>query len=393
MLTAKNKQGDLVQLVHCSDEEMEMHREQQFFCPVCGQEVQLKAGHIRIPHFAHRSLCSFAGSVDNESEEHLALKEMFIDWCESYKISYQVEAYLPDLKQRPDLLIGNIAIEVQCSSLGLGKIMKRTRTYLANGYIPLWICGEHFWHKQEMGENIKAFTLFSKTLGFYFWAANWRQKTLMLYYHLEENLKGQVYYGRKVWPFCSIPLNQLFHNQHELKLHHTRSYDLKTELLNSYRYLAKKLLIKDKKVLSFQECCYKNHQHLLQLHPWFYYEVSQRFVYTHSSFYLLCSLWQFLKEQQGERIQFEVISQFCQQLIIREKLLYTFPAISADCIACWLINQLVESLIVFRILARRAGETFVIKLPDDQFASLNQSNPFKSLDFPQAIITSTPLKI
>jgi hypothetical protein len=45
------------------------------------------------------------------------------------KLSFQVEAYLPTLKQRPDLLIGKIAIEIQCSPLPIKRLVERTETY------------------------------------------------------------------------------------------------------------------------------------------------------------------------------------------------------------------------------------------------------------------------
>lgn len=42
---------------------------------------------------------------ENESEEHLKGKELIANNCDKYGIEYEVEAFLPELNQRPDVLI------------------------------------------------------------------------------------------------------------------------------------------------------------------------------------------------------------------------------------------------------------------------------------------------
>ena len=52
-LTADNQ--ELFLLIDCSiDELTQIRSEQAFVCPMCHQSVILKAGPIKIPHFAHR---------------------------------------------------------------------------------------------------------------------------------------------------------------------------------------------------------------------------------------------------------------------------------------------------------------------------------------------------
>ena len=52
-LTADNQ--ELFSLIDCSiDELTQIRSEQAFVCPMCHQSVILKAGPIKIPHFAHR---------------------------------------------------------------------------------------------------------------------------------------------------------------------------------------------------------------------------------------------------------------------------------------------------------------------------------------------------
>ena len=89
-----------------------------------------EAGPIKIPHFAHRKKNSCWYEAEAETEEHLP--QRFCGKVFTRK-AVQVEAYLPTLKQRPDLLIGKIAIEIQCSPLPK-RLVERTETYQTHGY-------------------------------------------------------------------------------------------------------------------------------------------------------------------------------------------------------------------------------------------------------------------
>ena len=65
---------------------------------------------------------------EGETEEHLSAKELLYEWLTDETI--EIEAYLPDLQQRPDLLVGKTAIEVQCSALSWSRFVQRTEKYL-----------------------------------------------------------------------------------------------------------------------------------------------------------------------------------------------------------------------------------------------------------------------
>ncbi|UTW70954.1 hypothetical protein KHA80_18295 [Anaerobacillus sp. HL2] len=61
------------------------------------------------------------------------------------KVIAQLEPYIKEAKQRPDLLVktsNNIfAIEFQCAKISSQIFLKRTRTYQKHGYILFWILG------------------------------------------------------------------------------------------------------------------------------------------------------------------------------------------------------------------------------------------------------------
>ena len=66
-LTADNQ--ELFSLIDCSiDELTQIRSEQAFVCPMCHQSVILKAGPIKIHHFAHRKKNSCWYEAEAETE-------------------------------------------------------------------------------------------------------------------------------------------------------------------------------------------------------------------------------------------------------------------------------------------------------------------------------------
>lgn len=49
-------------------------QEERLFCKSCASPVMIKAGQIKIPHFAHEKTMKCAFASEGESEEHLAAK-------------------------------------------------------------------------------------------------------------------------------------------------------------------------------------------------------------------------------------------------------------------------------------------------------------------------------
>lgn len=116
---------------------------QPFYCPSCGSELVLKAGSIKIPHFAHKLNAVCYASSEPESEYHLLAKRSLYTWFHSHGFQVELEGYLPEIKQRADLLIksgkNQYAIEFQCSTISEAVFMKRTEAYQSMGITPIWI--------------------------------------------------------------------------------------------------------------------------------------------------------------------------------------------------------------------------------------------------------------
>ncbi|WP_285395506.1 competence protein CoiA family protein [Lysinibacillus sp. fls2-241-R2A-57] len=145
MLSAYNEQQQLFLPYQYSREALQRFRQQmKFYCPQCLQPVQLKIGEYNIPHFAHNANNSCVQLFsEGESKLHLQGKIQLFEWLRKLGHTVKLEPYLPNLSQRPDVLLikeqKQIAIEFQCSSISHEKWQLRTSGYEKNSIQPLWL--------------------------------------------------------------------------------------------------------------------------------------------------------------------------------------------------------------------------------------------------------------
>lgn len=145
MLTAKRNDGTLLTIPEkvSSDLLSIMKGAQPYFCPCCGAELMIKAGSIKIPHFAHKSNSSCAASSESESLYHLLAKRKLYSWLISHGYHADLEAYLPDIQKRADILVFDgekkYAIEFQCSTISELSFIERTKAYQSVNITPVWI--------------------------------------------------------------------------------------------------------------------------------------------------------------------------------------------------------------------------------------------------------------
>lgn len=116
------------------------------YCPGCREDLVFRQGMVNQAHFAHKchSLCQTFS--EGETRAHIEGKLLLFEWFKKEEIKVELEAYLPELNQRPDLLIKYkgrlIAIEYQCSPISKEKIKSRTEGYVRNDIKVIWILGE-----------------------------------------------------------------------------------------------------------------------------------------------------------------------------------------------------------------------------------------------------------
>lgn len=123
-------------------------KNEAFYCPSCKGKVRLKVGQIKRPHFAHNCNQDCHAFSEGETEEHLQGKLQLATFLKIREKNVQLEAYLPELQQRPDILFEKdhrkTVIEFQCSSISIKRVLERTQGYLNANYDVIWILGNDF---------------------------------------------------------------------------------------------------------------------------------------------------------------------------------------------------------------------------------------------------------
>lgn len=185
----------------------------QFFCPQCKEPLLFKIGTVKIPHFAHysRSACDTYFS-EGESEQHLLGKEQLLNFFQSLQMQVELEVFLPEIQQRPDLLIeeGNkrFAIEFQCSPISMNRLIERNAGYKKLNIKPVWIPLTKSAHqkrgicKVSLSEQLQQFTQTSHGQQYIVTYEPFKQQFYYLsnLYHVQRNT-----YLSKV-----IPMSQIF---------------------------------------------------------------------------------------------------------------------------------------------------------------------------------------
>lgn len=160
MFVAQLKSGQKISILHVSRNRLSAFEKlAPFFCPSCKQELILKKGELKIPHFAHKTTCVI--KPEGETEVHLQGKKKLYAWLRNQGVKPQLESYLPEINQRPDLLFQwkdkRVVIEFQCSVIPSQDIYKRTSSYLNHNYYPIWFLYEGLVKKSPFTIQLNSF--------------------------------------------------------------------------------------------------------------------------------------------------------------------------------------------------------------------------------------------
>jgi len=113
-----------------------------FKCPICGNEVILRKGQVRIHHFAHRAKLSCTHGA-GESDQHRRAKEELFEAMKNEPGVEQCELECVLNGVVADVYFewngARIALEVQRSTLSPDELEHRTRQYEQNGIYVLWL--------------------------------------------------------------------------------------------------------------------------------------------------------------------------------------------------------------------------------------------------------------
>lgn len=283
MLMAENNVGEKILAYDCVKQEKE-----SWYCPGCKGEVRLKRGKLIAAHFAHTTLGDCQVFSEGESPEHLAGKQLLFEWLKGS----EMEAYLPGLKQRPDVLLGNMAVELQCSSLCFERFIERTKTYLAHNYYPFWILGKKFHPKKHLSRFQKACCYDHPIRGVSSWLMSEKTKELWLCCQIDWHYQHGNRHEKVIFSYETHTLRQVFQTAVPPKVSkHWQISDFK-------EVLSRKLTQREPGILKIQEKLYLKGNHLSQLPTWCY-ESSRFFFFFEEE--LLYYRWLFIEEPTYER--------------------------------------------------------------------------------------------
>lgn len=105
----------------------------------------MRLGKQKKWHFAHKKEDSCLAFYEAESMYHRHGKELLYRWFKRQNFHVDIEHYLPEIQQRPDIFIERagrkVAIEYQCANLSIEQLYKRTYSYWRAGIQVIWIIG------------------------------------------------------------------------------------------------------------------------------------------------------------------------------------------------------------------------------------------------------------
>ncbi|MGX7420166.1 competence protein CoiA [Carnobacterium gallinarum] len=332
MLVALTKENRYI----FADQELKTDKK-DYFCPGCGKGVFYKKGTTIQSHFAHYTQKDCQTFSEGETREHIAGKRLLFNWFKQQGIPCQLEAYLPDLKQRPDLLIWlsekrPVAIEFQCSPISLKRMKERTKGYQQIGYEVYWVLGASFRSHQRLTNQQRSFLRYHKHLGLQLYYLNVIKKELDCFFQIKESE-----------PFKKISSGLLLfslvkkgHTLSELKSQLAKKnlawISTKAEAIPNYlqryqHYLNQGRFYRTKEVEEIQKYLYQQGKNLLNLPKEVYFPCYKNsFIQTSSIYwhYLIIE-WIVCLDNGGCFIEMDYLG-YLKQLVHEKKItLYSIP--------------------------------------------------------------------
>ncbi|PCF47262.1 competence protein CoiA [Staphylococcus delphini] len=132
MLTAYNAQKQQILATHARKEEV-------YHCPICKEVLILRQGVRKGAHFAHYRHSMGHLHLKGESVQHARCKSTLYEQLCKLDSSTQLEPYIKNITQIPDIIFGTWAIEIQLSSIAIKTMRARTEGLQSEGYHVLWL--------------------------------------------------------------------------------------------------------------------------------------------------------------------------------------------------------------------------------------------------------------
>ncbi|MER2225858.1 MAG: competence protein CoiA family protein [Carnobacterium sp.] len=334
MLVAVSKGN---QYVNALDVQKNEKQKRDYYCPSCKEPVFLKKGLIKQAHFTHFRKSDCTVFSEGETQEHILGKKILYRWFTQQEMPCQLEAYLPNLKQRPDLLIWldeqtPVALEFQCSALSAERMMERTSGYIKNGYRVYWILGQNFQLKDKLTNFQRLFIQEHNKIGCYFLELHVESNDIVIHYDIsqEGNSASIISQCRHLKIDETTSLNTVIQ---QILLYSTNNQiDPKKKLIQSHYYLNRGRNYQVPIIVDFQKYIYKKGDSLVSLPLEVYLPVkNQLFIKTLSYFWKYQFLEWIMERNSGDIITKKEIIQKTTIMITNNELnFYIMPLISDE---------------------------------------------------------------
>ncbi len=265
MLMAQDQQDHLILAADAT-------RQAKYRCPGCQGMVRLKRGRVMAAHFAHQAAACQTFS-EGETAEHLLGKQQLAAWFQASGYTVQIEAALPALHQRPDVLVQQgsqppLALEFQCSPLSVTRLAERTQGYRQHGYRVLWVLGSPYHVSGRLRSHAKAlkFLQYSPQWGCYlvFWDVTGPQLQLDL--NLLSCDGDPLHLQRHYFPVQRTTVPDLLHYRPQLTI--------PTVVANHYQAYQRRLTLgrlgQQPQVVALQRFCYQHGGTVATMPDWVY---------------------------------------------------------------------------------------------------------------------------
>ncbi|WP_407372434.1 competence protein CoiA [Carnobacterium sp.] len=325
------------QYINALDVQKNPKQKRDYYCPSCKEPVFLKKGAVKQAHFTHFQKNDCTVFSEGETQEHISGKKILFRWFTQQEIPCQLEAYLPNLKQRPDLLVWlddqtPVAIEFQCSTLSVERMIERTLGYTEKGYKVYWILGQNFHFKNKLTSFQRLFIQEHKKIGCYFLELHIETNDMVIHYDISQKGNSSCVISQ----YCylkmdeSTSLNAIIYQFMNYSKHNKLEPEKK--LIQSHYFLNRGRNYQVPIIVDFQKYIYKKGDSLVSLPLEVYLPVkNQLFIKTLSYFWKYQFLEWIMERNSGEIISKKEIDRQTTIMLKNNDLkFYVMPLISDE---------------------------------------------------------------
>lgn len=196
---------------------------------------------------------------EGETDAHLKGKRLLAGWERELGHEAQIEAYLSDLKQRPDILVeragrSSLALEYQCAPITCRRLAERSEGYRKAGLGFCWILGMNYRLNGTLPEATAKFMRFDASLGFYLIFLDSERERIEIDYAIQKADFLPVRYHRRYFGNLGELRDFLLGGSHRWKLYQLNEEQRREQI----RKMESRLHFSRGRIRDIQVECYRS---------------------------------------------------------------------------------------------------------------------------------------